>query len=72
MNLFARTIRLSESTRRNLYMAPGLLLIATALIADACSASRNARAVQDPSEMKAQTMVAAQPSMEREAALRVE
>ena len=46
MKLFGRGVRLSESARRNLYMAPGVALIFGTICADGCASRDNRVPIQ--------------------------
>ena len=80
MRLFGIRFRVSESAKRNLYMAPGVMLIAGVLIGDACSKSGRSQAASDeaprmvhrdafPSE--GPRLVNAETSVKREASFRI-
>lgn len=73
---------MSESTKRNLYMAPGVLLIAGVLAGDACSTNQRRRVASEEAQRVVQEgdipgefprLVNAETrSVEREAGFRIE
>lgn len=67
MKLFRRTFRLSESTKRNLYMAPGFALILGTILAEACPSPRSKGQQVATYEANSQTVT----SMECEATLQI-
>lgn len=68
MKLFRRTFRLSESTKRNLFMTPGFALILGTILAEACPSPRSTSQRVATYEAKSQTVT----SMECEATLQIE
>ena len=71
MKFLGQSVILSESTRRNLYMAPGILLIATGMLADACSPRRVTPAISTSKQIKTE-VVAVKPLVQAESGLRIE
>lgn len=67
MKLFRRTFRLSESTKRNLYMTPGFALILGTILAEACPSPRSSGRQVATFEAKSQTG----PLIECEATLQI-
>ena len=72
MSILGRTLRLSESAKRNLFMAPGVILIFGAIAADACSSTK-VRETAAAEESRVKLAVSASDcSMQCEASLGVE